>query len=173
MTRILGIDPGMSGALSLIDTTLWTLAIADMPLEAGVGKKNKVSAKGLIDLVRAADADHAFSEDVAASPQMGVTSAYAFGDGFGCVRASILSYGTSLWLIRPQEWKSKTRTPKNKRQATTRAAQVFPDAHKVFFGPRGGCFDGRAESALLALYGVLKLNLTPDRAIRLIDFPQE
>jgi len=172
MTRILGCDPGVNGAFALIDTDLWTLALRDMPLEAGVKGKQKVSARGVIDLVRSADVEHGFLEDVHASPQMGVTSAFSFGDGFGCVRTAILSADASLWPIRPQVWKAATRTPKDKKQATTRAAQLFPDAHAEFYGPRGGSFDGRAEAALLAFYGALTLKFQPARALRLVEFPE-
>lgn len=170
MTRILGVDPGVAGALAVIDTTNWTLAITDMPLEAGVKGKNKVSAKGVLDAVRKAEIGHGFLEEVTASPQMGVTSAFSFGDGYGCTRTAILAEGASLWTVRPQEWKTKTRTPKDKKQATTRAAHLFPSAHHFFYGPRGGAFDGRAEAALLAFYGVMKLGYNPTRAIKLVEF---
>lgn len=168
--RILGIDPGISGAVALIDTAIWTLAITDMPLEAGVKGKQKVSAGGLINLINAAEADYAFLEDVSASPQMGVTSAFSFGDGFGCTRTACLAGEVSLHLTRPQIWKTATRTPKDKKQATTRAAQIFPTAHSILYGPRGGAYDGRAEAALLAMYGVLYLKLTPGR-FALVEFP--
>lgn len=171
MTTILGCDPGINGALALIDTEAWTIALADMPLESGVKGKNMVSARGLLDLVTAGDPDHAFLEDVKASPQMGVTSAFSFGDGFGCTRTALLSRGAMVNLVRPQVWKTATRTPKDKKQATTRAAQLFPGAHAQFFGPRGGVMDGRAEAALLAFYGVLFLKFSPARALRYVEFP--
>lgn len=171
MSRILGVDPGVNGALGLIDTTAWTLAIMDLPLEAGTKGKSKVSSRGLIDAIRAAEIDHAFLEEVHASPQMGVTSAFSFGDGYGCARTAILASDASLWLVRPQVWKAATRTPKDKKQATTRAAQLFPAAHQVLYGPRGGAFDGRAEAALLAFYGCLSLKFQPSRALELVDWP--
>lgn len=171
MTRILGIDPGVSGALCLLDTELWTLAITDMPLEAGVKGKNKVSSGGLIAAIRACDPDHAFLEDVSASPQMGVTSAFSFGDGFGCTRTAITAHDATLWLVRPQVWKPALKVPKDKKQATTRAAQLFPDARKILYGPRGGAFDGRAESALIAFYGALTLKFVLTQPLMLVEFP--
>jgi len=172
MTRIIGCDPGIAGAIALIDTDRWTIAVIDMPLEAGVKGKSKVSARGLINAVRAADPDHAFVEDVTASPQMGVTSAFSFGDGFGCIRTAVMAEDRTLILVRPQVWKPAIRAPKDKKQATTRAAQVFPCAHKILFGPRGGAFDGRGEACLIAFYGVLHLKFQPDRAFRLVEFPE-
>jgi crossover junction endodeoxyribonuclease RuvC len=171
MARILGIDPGIKGALTLIDTIACTIAIIDMPLENGVRDKQKVSARGLIEAIRAADPEAAFLEDVWSSPQMGIASAFSFGDGFGCTRTAILANDTPLHLVRPQIWKAATRCPKEKKQATTRSAQVFPSCHSMFFGPRGGSFDGRAESALLAFYGSLSLHRVPTRPLALVEYP--
>lgn len=171
MTRVLGIDPGIKGALALIDCDLWTFSILDMPLEAGVKGKDKVSAMGLINAIRDADADHAYLEEVTASPQQGVTSAFSFGDGYGCARTACLAGGCSTWLVRPQVWKTAMRAPKDKKQATTRAAQLVPAAHALIYGPRGGALDGRAEALLLAFYGVLNLKFQPARALRLVEYP--
>lgn len=171
MSRIMGVDPGVNGALAVIDTANWTIAVCDMPLEAGVKGKQKVSSTGLIDAVRAAEIDHAFLEEVTASPQMGVTSAFSFGDGYGCTRTAISAAGALLWTVRPQVWKAKTNTPKDKKQATTRAAQLFPAARASFYGPRGGAFDGRAEACLLAFFGILNLKFQPSQALRLVEFP--
>lgn len=171
MTRILGVDPGISGALALIDTDIWACAILDMPLEAGTKGKSKVSAMGLLNAVRAADCEHAFLEEVHSSPQQGVTSAFSFGDGYGCARTACLAADLSTWTVRPQVWKQAMRAPKDKKQATTRAAQLVPAAHSMLYGPRGGALDGRAEALLLAFYGVLNLKFQPARALRLMEFP--
>lgn len=172
MTRILGIDPGTKGAIAVIDTDEWTLGVIDMPLEV-IGKaKNIVSSSGLIETVRNGDADHAFLELVHSSPQQGVVSAFSFGDGYGCARTAVLADAISLWLIRPQEWKAATATPKDKRQATTRAVQLFGSASRsLFYGPRGGVLDGRAEAALIAFYGCLKLKFQPTRALEIVEYP--
>lgn len=172
MSRILGIDPGIKGALAVIDTSAWTLAIRDMPLEAGIRGKDKVSSRGLIEAVRAADPDAAFLEDVSASPQMGVTSAFSFGDGFGCTRTAISAHDIALWLVKPNVWKPVMKAPKDKKQATTRASQLFPCAYKVLFGPRGGAFDGRGEACLLALYGALTLKEQITKPFTLVEWPE-
>lgn len=171
MTRILGIDPGIKGAFALIDTTDWTVAVTDMPLEAGVKGKDMVSAQGILNLIKGARPDSAFLEHVTASPQMGVTSAFSFGDGYGCTRTGILSRGCSLWTVRPQVWKAAMKAPKDKKQSTTRASQLVPAAHGLLFGPRGGAFDGRGEALLLALYGCFTLKIVPPRPLTLIEFP--
>ncbi|UTU08173.1 hypothetical protein CcrC1_gp484 [Caulobacter phage C1] len=169
--RILGVDPGTKGALAILDTVKWTVAIIDMPLEIGTKGKEKVSAQGVLEVVRAAAPDAAFLEEVHASPQMGVTSAFSFGDGYGCTRTAILAYGCALWPIRPQVWKPAMKAPKDKKQATTRASQLVPAAHSILFGPRGGAYDGRAEALLLSLYGCFHLKDVPKKALTLVPFP--
>jgi crossover junction endodeoxyribonuclease RuvC len=166
MTRIIGIDPGVNGAIACVDTAEWSLAISDMPLELGTGSKKMVSAKGVIDAIRQCEPDHAILELVHSSPQQGVVSVWSFAEGYGCVKAAVLAHDVSLWPVRPQDWKAAIKCPKDKKQATTRASQLFPSAHSLFYGPRGGAFDGRAEAAMLALYGCLLLKISPDRVIK-------
>ena len=171
MARIMGVDPGVNGALAILDTTDFTVAIIDMPLEAGVRGKSKVSSRGLIEAIRAADPESVFVEDVTASPQMGVTSAFSFGDGFGCTRTAVQAHDIALWLVKPTVWKPAMKAPKDKKQGTTRAPQLFPSAHKMLFGPRGGAMDGRAEALLIGLYGVMTLKVPINRPFTLIEWP--
>lgn len=169
MARILGCDPGVNGAFSLIDTDAWTIAITDMPKEAGTGGKNAVSPVGVSAIFRASLADHLFIELVHSSPQMGVTSAFSFGRSLGIVHGAAYHDGAlTVSEVRPQEWKSKTLTPKDKNEARRRAQQLFPCAFKLFERVKD---DGRAESAIIAMYGCLFLKFAPTRALTLVDFP--
>ncbi len=167
MTRIIGIDPGINGAISLIDTVACTLAVTDMPLETGVGGKNSVSATGVARIFEAAGADYTFIELVTSSPQMGVTSAFSFGRSLGILEGAAASR-TMLSKPRPQDWKAKTITPKDKDQARGRAQQLFPCAYDLFKLKK---HDGRAESALIAFYGTMVIGQSPTKALTLVDFP--
>lgn len=164
MTRVMGVDPGLSGAISLIDTNDWTLQIIDMPREPLRGDKNAVSSTGVGEAVTKFAPDYVFIEDVTASPQMGVTSAFSFGHSLGVVKGAV--YPAMLTMVRPQDWKSKTRTPKEKNLARRRAMELFPCAVKLFQRVKD---DGRAESALLCFYGLLSLSMIPPRPLTLKD----
>jgi hypothetical protein len=169
MTRILGCDPGVRGAFTLIDTDAWTLAVSDMPIEPGTKNKNAVSPVGVSSIFRGAQADHLFVELVHSSPQMGVTSAFSFGRSLGIVHgAAYHDGGLTVTEVRPQEWKAKTLTPKDKNEARRRAQQLFPVAFKLFERVKD---DGRAESAILAFYGALFLKFAPSKALSLVEFP--
>ena len=168
MSRVLACDPGKTGAFALIDTSTWTISIADMPQEPGTGGKVAVSPAGVARLVEAAAPDHTVIEDVSSSPQMGVTSAFNFGRSLGIVEGACAAR-SMLTKVRPQVWKSATRTPRDKNEARRRAMQLLPSCYDLFSRAKD---DGRAESALLALYGVLDLlKMPPPRPLTLAPFP--
>lgn len=160
---ILGIDPGISGAIAWIDTSDWTLKIVDMPREPGRGDKNAVSPVGVVQVLNEANPDHIFIEDVWSSPQMGVTSAFNFGRSLGIVEGAGADR-SMVTKIRPTEWKAKTQTPKDKNEARRRAMQLFPCAYELFKRVKD---DGRAEACILAFYGLLSLKVVPEKPLAL------
>ena len=164
---ILGCDPGIGGALALIDTTAWTIAVTDMPQEIGKASRKAVSPTLTAQTIAAAGADFSFVEDVWSSPQAGVASSFAFGRGLGIVLGAVAAT-TSLTLVKPTVWKAGLQVPRDKNQARARAQQLFPSAAKVFARAKD---DGRAESALIAFWGLLSLKLTPPRPLTLVDWP--
>lgn len=164
MTRILGVDPGISGACALIDTTEWTIEIRDMPREVGLVNRNAVSPTGVVRLIGDYKPDFTFCEDVWSSPQQGVASAFSFGRSLGIILGATASH-SMLTMVKPTLWKNVTSTPKDKNQARRRAQQLFPCAYDLFVRVKD---DGRAESALLAFYGLLSLKLIPPRPLTLV-----
>lgn len=168
MSRILGIDPGINGALALIDTDTWTIAITDMPREPGKGGKNSVSPAGVARVMDAVAPDYSFIEDVWSSPQMGVVSAFNFGRNLGILEGACASR-SMITKVRPQLWKAATSTPKDKNEARRRAMQVFPCAYDLFVRVKD---DGRAEAAMLCMYGLLHaLKTPPPVPLTLVEFP--
>lgn len=165
--KVLGIDPGVTGGLALIDTTDWSLSIADMPQEVGKAARKAVSPTLAAQSIHAAGADYTFCEDVWSSPQAGVASSFSFGRSLGIVLGAAAAT-TALTMIKPAVWKSALQVPRDKNQARARAQQLFPSAAKVFARVKD---DGRAESALIAFYGLLTLKLTPPRPLTLVDWP--
>ncbi len=167
MTRILGIDPGLTGGLALIDTTDWTLSILDMPQEVGKAGRKGVSPTMTAQAIAAAGADYVFCEDVWSSPQAGVASSFAFGRSLGIVLGAAAAT-SALTMIKPTVWKSALQVPRHKNQARARAVQLFPSAASLFARVKD---DGRAEAALIAFWGLLSLKLAPPRPLTLVDWP--
>jgi len=168
VSRIIGIDPGKNGALALIDTQVWTLAVIDMPKEPGKGGKDAVSPTGVARLFDAALPDHVYIEDVWSSPQMGVVSSFSFGRSLGILEGACASR-TILTKVAPAAWKGLTKTPKDKNEARRRAMQVFPCAFDLFSRVKD---DGRAEAALICFYAVLQVTrAAPPRPLTLVAWP--
>jgi crossover junction endodeoxyribonuclease RuvC len=169
--RVLGIDPGKSGGVALIDTDALTVAVVDMPVEATTKSRELTSPSGLAAHFHACAADYLFLEEVGVLPGEGAVGAFSFGRGFGRIEGVAAGALIPVWLVRPQEWKRQLQVPAEKGRSVTRAKQLLPAAAPPFSGPRGGLKDGRAEACLIAFYGCLKLQQVPTKPLSLVEFP--
>lgn len=155
---ILGVDPGLNGALALLDVVAGTLAVHDMPtIAAGTNSKRVVDEAALARLVdlHAKDIKHAYVERVSAMPGQGVTSMFSFGTSYGIVRGVIAANFIPVTLVQPQRWKSTLSVPAAKAGARARASQLLPAFAGLWPLVK---HDGRAEAALIAYYGAVHDN---------------
>lgn len=118
----LGIDPGVGGGLGLIDDLGHCVASAKMP----------ETPRDLCDLVTLwwRDADmRAAVEFVRATPQMGVTSAFTFGRGYGVICGVLAGVGLPHEEVRPQIWQRAIgcMTKGDKNVSKAKAQQIFPN----------------------------------------------
>jgi crossover junction endodeoxyribonuclease RuvC len=145
MTRILGCDPGKTGAFAVIDTTSPVSLvddIVDIPdTEAMIAKI--ISERLPVDL--------AVVELVHAMPKQGVTSTFTFGMGFGVIKGVLAAYQVPVRFVTPQEWKKGLKLTKDKASSRQRASELFPEWAGWFSRVRD---DGRAEAALIAYCGL-------------------
>jgi crossover junction endodeoxyribonuclease RuvC len=157
VTRVLGVDPGASGALALLDGDTKHLTLHDMPTitvqRAGArgGKHHAISEAHLAQLVRELRPDVAWVERVHAMPRQGVSSSFAFGLSYGLIRGVLATVPVPVFLVTPNEWKREYRLGADKHQARVLAARMFPHNASEFSRIRD---DGRAEAALLASFGL-------------------
>jgi crossover junction endodeoxyribonuclease RuvC len=152
--RILGIDPGLSGALALL-TSLGELTVDDMPtveIERGGKSKRELDTAALCSLIREMAPSHAVLERVGARPGQGVTSMFAFGRSCGQIEGAIAARRVPLSYVAPPTWRRALSVPVGKDGSRLRASQVLP-AHAERW--RRVKDDGRAEAALIALWGLL------------------
>ncbi|MDD4962077.1 MAG: crossover junction endodeoxyribonuclease [Candidatus Marinimicrobia bacterium] len=151
----LGIDPGIGGALALLSRDYDLLAVIDMPVMAGTGKRQQVNAAELSKIIdswqRESEGDQliAFIEQVSARPGQGVSSMFSFGDSFGTVRGVLAAKGIPLLLVTPQAWKKRAGLiGSEKDRSRTVAQQMFPSADLARKKDIG-----RADALLIARYG--------------------
>ena len=151
--RVLGIDPGISGAIALFDTAQKQLAVCDMPSVSFTKNQRKRRVISEIDLVYVIDLwtpDVAYLEAVHAMPKQGVTSVFTFGMAFGVVRGILAALAVPTHLVTPNEWKRSLRLGSDKQEARLLASRLFPQSAPYFSRV---CDADRAEAALLALFG--------------------
>ena len=151
---VLGIDPGLSGALASWNGE--TLITLEVPTFKAASRGKEVDWATLafnVDLMFP-EVDHAFIERVSSRPKEGVASAFKFGYVCGGLRGLIVARGVPLTLVTPLTWKRAMGLgTAGKDAAVARATQLFPIEAGSFRGPKGGIKDGVAEAALIAYYG--------------------
>ena len=155
---VLGIDPGLKGALAMWDGE--ELMLYDMPTEKSTGRGSEVVWPVLNQYWDDVFfwADHVFLDRVHSMPREGFSSAFKFGTVFGGLRAMTVAKHVPLSLVTPQAWKKAMGVAQGSKQAAViRATELFPTYAKDFVGPKGGKKDGVADAALIALYGHRKL----------------
>ena len=171
MTLIVGCDPGLNGAFAFLDCQENTIRLVDMPVfEFETTKTRKViDAYSIVQEMNKETISHMYLEEVFSSSQMGVVSAFSFGRGKGVLEGICAALEVPLTQVKPTRWKKEMRVPADKRAACERASQLIPGAASYFKGPRGGILDGRAEAALLALYGALELGCAPTAPVTVLE----
>jgi Holliday junction resolvasome RuvABC endonuclease subunit len=154
MTRILGIDPGLSGAFALLDTKLKTLNTFDVPIfsEKKNGKlRRSVNISALYaslagEFIRP---DLAVIEAVHAMPAQGVSSSFRFGEVYGVVQAAVLSFETPLFYVQPSAWKRHFKLGRDKETSRKLASQMYPKYADQWVRVKDS---DRAEAALIATW---------------------
>lgn len=151
---IIGIDPGLSGAVTILSPD-GRLEVHDMPVAEVQrhGKaKREVDCAALASILRPhVGGAHACLERVGAMPGQGVTSMFAFGRAVGAVEGVLAALGVPVSYVAPVVWKRALAVPTGKDGARLRASQLMPAYAERW---RRAKDDGRAESALIALYAM-------------------
>jgi crossover junction endodeoxyribonuclease RuvC len=131
---------------------------ADLPvhvLTRGGKKKRELDIAGLIGILSLRRLTHAFLEAIGAMPGQGVSGVFAFGKCYGVILGVIAARSIPVSLVPPVRWKRALVVPKAKDGARARASQLLPEAAHQW---RLKKHDGRAEAALIALFGLRALN---------------
>lgn len=148
---IIGIDPGASGAIAVINDGRFD-EVRDMPtieVKRGPRTINEVSPSGLASLIPM-NASHAFVEKVGAMPGQGVSSMFAFGNYYGMIQGILAAKGIPYTLVTPQKWQKDMSVREGKDGARERARQLLPDSAEYLTRVKD---HGRADAILIALWG--------------------
>lgn len=122
MKAHIGIDPGLSGGIAVIADGVqpWAVKMPDTLRDAW-------------DTIRALHAwcdkeTIALIEKVSSSPQMGVKSAFTFGNGYGHLEMALTAAGIPWDYVRPQAWQKAIgcMSKGDKNVTKAKAQQLFP-----------------------------------------------
>jgi hypothetical protein len=145
--RILGIDPGMKGALARITVSNAGRESLDWIDDMPIGPKGFLNPAALRERVEDQSLDGVALELVRSMPGQGVASTFKFGAGWGGLHAAFGMYHR-LYEPTPRKWKAEWRLGKNKGEARALASRLWPEHAQLFHLVK---HDGRAEAALIAL----------------------
>ena len=153
---IIGIDPGISGAICFFKNGK-VLEVIDMPNMAE-GKKNKKQVNGaqifneinnrILNIHNNEIA--VVIEHVSAMPGQGVTSMFNFGQSFGVIKGICAAMRLPLHFVRPVKWKKYFNLLNSEKQASrTRVIELFPEISNKLSKKKD---INKADAVLIASY---------------------
>ena len=129
---IIGVDPGVSGAISILENKK-VLEVFDMPTMID-GKKNKKQVNGaqVTNIIKErlnGEKDVILVvEHVNAMPGQGVTSMFNFGQSFGVIKGICSALSLPIYFVRPTKWKKYFNLIKtNKDASRTKVIEAYPE----------------------------------------------
>ena len=129
--KIIGIDPGLSGAIAILENSK-VLNIFDIPVMSE-GKKNKrqLNSSLLVNLLRENINNNeevaVVVEQVNAMPGQGVTSMFNFGQTFGAIKGVCAALNLPIFFVRPSKWKKHFELINSSKDASrTKVIEMYP-----------------------------------------------
>ena len=151
---IIGIDPGISGAISVIENKK-ILEVYDTPTMIE-GKKNKrqINSAQVTNIIKERLNERkdviVVVEQVNAMPGQGVTSMFNFGQSFGVIKGVCAALSLPIHFVIPAKWKKHFNLIKtNKDASRTKVIEAYPEISSKLHRKKDS---NRADAILIALY---------------------
>ena len=152
---IFGIDPGISGAISIFKNNKF-VEVLDMPTMID-GKKNKRQVNGAQFAHIIKEYSNGYEgemrvivEQVNAMPGQGVTSMFNFGQSFGVIKGVCSALNIPIYFVRPLKWKQYFDLVKtNKDASRTKAIEIYPHISDKISRKKDS---NKADAILIASY---------------------
>jgi len=129
--KIIGIDPGLNGAIAVLQDNK-VKEIFEVPVMPE-GKKNKrqLNSAQLVKLLKDTISENeeivVVVENVSAMPGQGVTSMFNFGQTFGAIKGICAALGLPIFFVRPAKWKKHFDLINSSKDASrTKAIEMYP-----------------------------------------------
>jgi len=151
---IFGIDPGISGAISVLENKK-IIEVFDMPTMIE-GKKNKRQVNGaqvtniIKEKLNSNKETVVVVEHVNAMPGQGVTSMFNFGQSFGVIKGICSALSLPIHFVRPTKWKKHFNLIKtNKDASRTKVIEAYPEISSQLSRKKDA---NKADAILIARY---------------------
>lgn len=148
--KVMGIDPGLDGAIATWDGK--TLKIADVQKMKAKSRGNELNVAALVDIFGelAVDCEVAYIETAGVRRGEGGGSGLKTGTTFGVLYGLSFCFCGVAYKVSPAKWKKKMGLSNDKHYSRTKAINTFPKFHHYFSRVKD---HDRAEAAMLAYYG--------------------
>ena len=153
---IIGIDPGISGAICFFEDDK-IVDVIEMP-SMSEGKKNKRQVNGnqLCNEIKSRISEINYEkvcvvvEHVTAMPGQGVTSMFNFGQSFGLIKGMCSAMQLPIHFVRPAKWKKYFNLINTSKDASrSRAIEIFPKISNQLKRKKDS---NKADAILIASY---------------------
>ena len=146
--KFIGIDPGRSGAIAVIDE------------DGGVASCSVFSEEEYKRIAFCSLPAYAMVEDVHAMPKQGLSSTFSFGVNKGWILGVMYAVGVKVELVSPNKWKKWFGITSDKSSSIAKAKMLFPNVSLRRTERCTKDHDGMAEALLLAEYARSRHNTT-------------
>jgi len=162
---VVGIDPGLRGALVILPARSTVVLWADMPLmpnDKGMVKSRVDCAVLARFLMHAKPRGSVFViiEDVQPFSNNGAVGMFSLGQSLGAVRGVAAGLGFEGVLVRPAIWKKDLALGRDKGDSLSMARRLFPTLPLSLKK-----HEGRAEAALLAYWYLRSVGCAVDSPV--------
>lgn len=149
------IDPGLTGAIAIVDDKGGYIGHAHMPT-AVVGTSKEVNVPAVVQFLSNRYISHCFIEKVQGMNKGGVkqaaSAAFKFGDAYGSVKGCVGALFIPTTYITPQVWKRHAGIlGKEKDASRGRCLQLYPGIPDLNLKGKGQAL---ADALLIARFGL-------------------
>ena len=128
--NLVGIDPGISGAISILRNGNISMVV-DMPtMTEGTKSKKQINAAELANILTKENISHddrVILENVSAMPGQGVTGMFSFGQSFGVIKGVCAALNLPIFFVRPSKWKKYFELINSSKDSSrTKVIEMYP-----------------------------------------------
>jgi Holliday junction resolvasome RuvABC endonuclease subunit len=163
MVRVLGVDPGVTGAWAIVEVVGTAkpvlVGVGDLPAKAvKMSKRTALRLDAPLvgelfdDLLTEHELDRIVVERLSGGPGITSSTAFSLGMTAGILETVLTSRGLDFKTVPPSSWKRALLAPAGKAASRQHAVKLF-GSNKGWEREKD---HNRAEAAMIALWGALK-----------------